>query len=607
MPSIMSGLVRGGQTSYHSIAMFKQVIQKTLVLLIWIYLATMGSIFYTKTTPMERSIFMNYLLAEHLGFLIKNVVIDGKNGQKYLIDKNKFLEKREVSDSVKVTEEIVWRSLIMASYYMLGLTLIIFSFFVWRGFVKSGGQYIRGARIISSKALKKLLILKRDASKFTIGEVPLKKNSEMQHIILLGSPGVGKTQAIFELLDRVKQQGQKAIIYDVEGVYTRRYYNSSKDFLLNPLDKRDAKWSPWADMIGKMNIASLASSLIQDSNSMADPFWYQAARTIFEEAMERLIQEGREDTQVLLDLLCRKGIEDLQVVLKNTFAEALVASEIEKTALSVKSILTANLKRLEFLCKDGASFSIREWIKKEDDSWLFITSREDLHEALKPIITAYIDIVSNCLLTLEENRERRIWFVTDEIHTIGQSNSYMQLAARGRKRGVCIVAGLQSMRQMDDVFGKNGAEKISGMFSTRVYFRNSDLETARWISKSLGEQEIFEYTEGESYGSHEMRDGVNLSKQKRMTDLIMKEEIMQLPDLTAYLKIVGDYPLTKVQIEIRETLDGVEAFIADESMTLLRRENASNIVPETSGILEVQIEEKIKAKKKEKWQEVIDF
>lgn len=559
---------------------------------------------------MERSVFINYLAAKHLGFMIKNVNVEGQNGQKYTIEKDRFLSKNEVISSVNVTKKHFYASIKTTAKYMLAFSSGIFLFFTWRGFVKSGGQFIRGARIINSMRLKRLLILKKDASKFTIGEAPIKKDSEMQHIILLGSPGVGKTQAIFEILDKVKQRGHKAIVYDVEGVYTKRYFDSSKDFILNPLDQRDAKWSPWKDMIGKMNIASLASSLIEDVNGMADPFWHQAARTIFEEAMERLIQEGREDTRVLLDLLCRKGIEDLQVVLKNTFAEALVSSEIEKTALSVKSILTANLKRLEFLCKDDANFSIREWIKREDDSWLFITSREDMHEALKPIITAYIDIVSNCLLTLEEDRERRIWFVTDEIHTIGQSNSYMQLAARGRKRGVCIVAGLQSMRQMDDVFGKNGAEKISGMFSTRVYFRNSDLETARWISKSLGEQEIFEYMEGESYGSHEMRDGVNLSKQKRITDLVMKEEVMQLPDLTAYLKILGDYPLTKVRIKIRETKNDVEAFIADESMTLLRRgqsETIQIIEPVTNLLLNAPIDEKKMVKKKEKWESALDF
>lgn len=607
MPSIMTGLVRGGQTSYHSIAMFKQVLQKTLILLIWVYLGLIAALFYSKTVPMERSIYINYLTAKHLGFMIKTVRVEGLNGQKYSLDKDKFLARKEALASVRLTQRTFWAAFRSASYGIIGLSFFLFAFFTWRGFVKSGGQYLRGAKIISSKRLKGLLILKRDASPFSIGEVPLKKNSEMQHIILLGSPGVGKTQAIFELLDKVKALGQKAIIYDVEGVYTRRYYDATKDFILNPLDQRDAKWSPWSDMRGKMNIASLASSLIQDSNSMADPFWYQAARTIFEEAMERLIQEGREDTQVLLDLLCRKGIEDLQVVLKNTFAEALVASEIEKTALSVKSILTANLKRLEFLCKEGAQFSIRDWIMREDNSWLFITSREDMHQALKPIITAYIDIVSNCLLTLEENRERRIWFVTDEIHTIGQSNSYMQLAARGRKRGVCIVAGLQSMRQMDEVFGRNGAEKISGMFSTRVYFRNSDLETARWISKSLGEQEIFEYTEGESYGSHEMRDGVNLSKQKRLTDLVLKEEIMQLPDLTAYLKIVGDHPLTQVKITIRETLSSVDAFIADESMTLLKRGEVA--VPQVSDEEPDTLLEGLKMRpmEKEKWGSVFDF
>lgn len=610
MSNLMTGLVRGGQTSFHSLSMFKQVVKKTLMMILWVYLMIITGLFYAKTTPIERSVFINYIAAENLGALIENVKVAGQNGKKYSIEKSKFLSQKDVILSVKNTKRILWEAFKSGTIYVFLFSLSIFGFFVWRGIVKSGGQYIRGARVVASKSLKRMLFINKDVSKFTIGETPIKKDSEMQHIILLGSPGVGKTQAIFEILDKVKQEGQKAIIYDVEGVYTKRYYNKSKDFILNPLDVRDAKWSPWSDMLGKMNIASLASSLIADVNGMADPFWHQAARTIFEEAMERLIEEGREDTEVLLDLLCRQGIEDLQEVLKNTFAESLVASEIEKTALSVKSILTANLKRLEFLCKDNANFSIREWIKKEDDSWLFITSREDMHEALKPIITAYIDIVSNCLLTLDEDRERRIWFVTDEIHTIGQSSSYMQLAARGRKRGVCIVTGLQSMRQMDDVFGKNGAEKISGMFSTRVYFRNSDLETARWISKSLGEQEIYEYTEGESYGSHEMRDGVNLSKQKRTTDLVMKEEVMQLPDLTAYMKILGDYPLTKIQIKFKESKNDVDAFIPDESMTLLRRaEDAQLNINEKkpSLMLESPHDEKKKGRKKEKWESALDL
>jgi type IV conjugative transfer system coupling protein TraD len=567
--------------------------------------------FYSKTQPLERDVFIQYMGAKHLGFLVKTVSVSGKNGTEYKLQKEDFISKKVVQDSVEITLITFWKSIAGAAIFIAILGMFVFGFFIWRGAVKSGGQHIRGARIVECSKLKRMLKWKNDASTFCIGGVPIKKNSEMQHIILLGSPGVGKTQAIFEILDEVKRLGQKAIIYDVEGVYAKRYYDKSRDFILNPLDKRDAKWSPWRDMIGKTDIASLASSLIADTNGMSDPFWYQAARTIFEEAMQQLIFSGREDTQVLLDLLCRKGIEDLQEVLKNTFAEALVASEIEKTALSVKSILTANLKRLEFICKPEAAFSIREWIKSEDDSWLFITSREDMHEALKPIITAYIDIVSNCLLTLEEDRERRVWFVTDEIHTIGQSNSYMQLAARGRKRGVCIVAGLQSMRQMDDVFGKHGAEKISGMFSTRVYFRNSDLETARWISKSLGEHEMFEYTEGESYGSHEMRDGVNLSRQKRVTDLVMKEEVMGLEDLCAYLKIVGDYPLTKVKIAVRETKSNVESFIADESMTLLQRgtrPEAELMIPiegEAEGITNIDSPTKRVKKRKTRKKDVV--
>jgi hypothetical protein len=65
-----------------------------------------------------------------------------------------------------------------------------------------------------------------------------------------------------------------------------------------------------------------------------------------------------------------------------------------------------------------------------------------------------------------------------------------------------------------------------------------------------------------------------------------------------------------VQIKIRETVNDVQAFIADESMTLLRRGEGSAIQPinsEASLLLEGPTDEKKKAKNKEKWEAALDI
>ena len=72
------------------------------------------------------------------------------------------------------------------------------------------------------------------------------------------------------------------------------------------------------------------------------------------------------------------------------------------------------------------------------------------------------------------------------------------------------------------------------------------------MSEFLGEQEIMESQESISFGAHQMRDGVSLSDQKRKQPLINYTEIMQLPNLSAYLQLPQDFPITKVAFKYLE-------------------------------------------------------
>lgn len=48
-----------------------------------------------------------------------------------------------------------------------------------------------------------------------------------------------------------------------------------------------------------------------------------------------------------------------------------------------------------------------------------------------------------------------------------------------------------------------------------------------------------------------MRDGVNMNHLERRKLLVMPSEIMNLPDLTCYVNLAGNVPITKLQIKLQ--------------------------------------------------------
>ena len=65
----------------------------------------------------------------------------------------------------------------------------------------------------------------------------------------------------------------------------------------------------------------------------------------------------------------------------------------------------------------------------------------------------------------------------------------------------------------------------------------------------LGEQEIIEHSESISFGAHQMRDGVSLAEQRRNKTVIPYTDILNLPNLQAYIKLPCDLPVAKLKFE----------------------------------------------------------
>ena len=149
---------------------------------------------------------------------------------------------------------------------------------------------------------------------------------------------------------------------------------------------------------------------------------------------------------------------------------------------------------------------------------------------------------------MEPNLDRRLWFITDELPSLNRLKDLETCLRESRKFGGCALLALQSLVDLDIIYGRDLARVILANCSTRLAFAEQDPMSAASISKIFGENEMKEYHEAISYGSHEMRDGVNLSFQNKISPVVTPTALLSLRTNEAFIKLPDNIPITKTKL-----------------------------------------------------------
>ncbi len=545
---------RGGQILLHDLHMIGQVLHKILFWLLPVGLLTIIGWFVLITEPDQRYIGMQWLTAQG------SLWVDGQyhqqlfiqpNGHRIKVYSTQIIAAPFVQETVTILTQKLERS---GWIGLIGYLLSIFSVIVWlqrRGDKQTAQKHIKGDYLSDAGEIKRIIRQRRQQSDLTFGveKLPLPRGFEMQHVLFHGTTGSGKSTGIKAFLDGIRARGERAIIYDKSCNLVEQFFKRQQDHLMNPLDLRSCDWSLWLECRDKSDFDSLAAALIPMPPTTQDPFWVNAARTIFAAAAHRLRQEKKPKILPLLRHLLTAQLSDLQFLLKGTEAETLMSEKTEKTAISIKSVLATYLKSLCYVKEGDQPFSIRQWVQNDHtSSWLFISSLGDKHESLKPLMTAWLDIAVNALLSLMLDPSRRIWVILDELTSLQQLPYLTAALSEARKFGGCFVIGIQSYAQLAKVYGSDGAREISALLNTRFMFRVPDPDMALWSAKNLGESTLEEVQEGISYGANSIRDGVSINRVEREKSVVSCSEILRLNDLTCYVRLPGGYPITKLHL-----------------------------------------------------------
>lgn len=363
---------------------------------------------------------------------------------------------------------------------------------------------------------------------------PLPLARETQHIIYTGTTGSGKTQGIMRLLNaiRTRDPGARIMIHDTKGDYIQ---SAPRGVLIGPTDARGVAWDIAADISSDLDAELVASVTILETK---DPFWSSAARLVLTGMLLHCRQtHGQNWTWAHLAALLDLPSAELQQVLID--AHPVIGRRLDpsKTTDSIMMTVVASLSWIRHLAAawpDGSrAISVSAWVAGTTRAKTIIFQHYDESASLaRPIIAAMVSLAARRLLSLQDDAEREVWLLLDELPALPRIDALPALLERGRSKGVRVVLAYQSYSQLIDVYGRETTQTIESLCGTSIFFRSPAGETADHISELIGETED-EVPTPTTQHTQDGRGSVSHAMQRRTEPLVRPEEISSLPQPAA--------------------------------------------------------------------------
>lgn len=341
---------RGGQAIVHNVRMTTQVFFQTLLAGIALWL--IGTVWWALE---HTSDYQRFVLAKLIEATFKTDAAPGTNdpvqfrtpgGKAYWTSADWLMASPLAKQSLHAFERALIEGALFAGIFAAAALGVAWFTFTKTGRGLGSNEYLRGARFGTIRQIRALL-RKQPRGSFSIGGVPVPGAFEPEHILLCGAPGTGKTNLIVKMLDGIRSAGNRAIVYDTAGTFVEKFYRPGRDVILNPLDKRTSRWSPWGDVPRDYHYDQIAESTIPDKG--ADPFWAKAARGTLVAVLRKLAREREMLVSILLDRLLRSRMKDLAAFAAGTDAAAFISVEGERTSAGIQAELASVMRSFSYL------------------------------------------------------------------------------------------------------------------------------------------------------------------------------------------------------------------------------------------------------------------
>jgi type IV secretion system protein VirD4 len=402
------------------------------------------------------------------------------------------------------------------------------------------------------------------------------------HILVLGGSGSGKTSCL--AVPSLLSWRSAAFAVDIKGeLYQKTRWKRRRIKAFNPLDKNAYGYNPFYLLDQSDNPVSAARqivlALIDQPADMREPFWVQASQNLFTGCILHFYQKGRsfiQTVEAIQDLPPADLIGEIaksQSVYARRFVSQFVGMDV-KTIAGVYSELSNKLAvfATDPLLQDCLS---RERCIRPDDleegSDVYLLLPEDKLEAWRGLLAL---IVNQFLRHFERRQEgdsplRPILFLLDEFPRLGKVDAVKGLATlRSRKVTICLL--VQSLAQLDFLYGKSYRQVIADNCAYKAVLNATDAETQEYFSRLVGTADRLRQTNSTSFRA-DGRDiaGTGRSETAVEKRLVKPEEFATLRDVV----LLSPHGYCRIR---KTSCYRERAFREPRAAAVLRQENREN-------------------------------
>ena len=338
MRTVGSSTLRGGQTVFHGLRMWGQLLRAGVFVAAAAVVAVPGWHIWHYTSGYDWYAAGIVTVAEaKVAFGYRETAMQEvrmRDGRTRVLAVTEIAASPEALAIRKRLRNEVFASAVLGAKAS-GVVIVLFlALFQYRGYQLNRAKRLRGAELATASQLARrirpvgarLRKFSRAAAPapYRIAGVPFPARTETQHTIVSGTTGSGKTVLISDLVAQIRDKGERCVVYDKMGSYTRAFFDPARDMLLNPLDARAPRWSPFFEARSLRDFDTMAAALVPQQKDTVDPFWVTAARQLFSNGAGVLWKKGITENKVLVDHLLKTELTALAQAMEGTVAQSIV-------------------------------------------------------------------------------------------------------------------------------------------------------------------------------------------------------------------------------------------------------------------------------------------
>lgn len=420
------------------------------------------------------------------------------------------------------------------------------------------------------------------------------------HILLLGATRAGKSRrVILPTVWTLGHRGESMVLTDPKGelyghaaewLRARGYQVVLLD-LLRP--SRGNRWNPLAAVLRAVEAGDTgeASRLAWEigntlafgdqtgAGSGADPLWAQAAEaTIAALALGTALEapEGARHPATMYRLLSElggdgKGGKTLDEWFRGLASDHPARLAYGTTALSESrtrsSIFTGTAANLRTFADPGVAWATAasdhdpaEAGRKPTAIFLLLP---DEAGARRPIASLYVAQAYSSLAAVARDAGGRlpvpVWFLLDEFGNVGRLPGIAEKLTVSAGRGIRFLLAVQSVAQIDHVYGPKVREIVAGNCDTTLFLRAADMDTAKMISDKAGQYTVRTTSVQRRPGLGFSAGGGTDSATGRA--LLTSDEVLRWPLGESLILQAGQYPARLPLADLSAWRDASRAFV----------------------------------------------